>query len=86
MFFRAFIAVLIAGIGATALCQPPSKAAAQPRPFQQITSVPDYMLWDAFFFRVNWLNDLAGKLEAKGRDGSHARSEIARRAHLTSQQ
>jgi hypothetical protein len=86
MALRAFVAVFLAGIGATALCQPPPKLSTSSTPFQQMATVPDYILWDAFFFRVNWLNDLAGKLEAKGHSGANARSEIARRAHLTSQQ
>jgi hypothetical protein len=48
--------------------------------------VPDYMLWDAFFFRVNWLNDLANRLDAKGQNGNWARSQIADQTHMASQQ
>jgi hypothetical protein len=79
MFSRVLAAVLLTGTGFTALCQSPPK-----QQLAQLTQVPDYILYDAFFFRVNWLNDLADKLDAKGQNGAWARSQIARQARLTS--
>ena len=86
MFYRTLAAVLLASMASGALCQTPASQPAQSGQLKQITPVPDYVLWDAFFFRVNWLNDLADKLDAKGQNGSQPRSEIAQRAHLSSQQ
>jgi hypothetical protein len=54
MFSRTLVAVLLAGIGITALCQ------SQPKQATQLMQVPDYMVYDAFFFRVRWLNDPRG--------------------------
>ncbi len=67
-------------LGFPALCQKP-----QPTP---ATPVPDYILYDAFFYRVKWLNDLADKYDSRGKAASagYFRSTLQRTAGLTVQE
>jgi hypothetical protein len=80
MFQRPLVTVLLAGLGLPALCQKP-----QPTP---ATPVPDYILYDAFFYRVKWLNDLADKYDSRGKTASagYFRSTLQRTAGLTAQE
>jgi hypothetical protein len=50
------------------------------------TNIPDYVVYNAFFFRVNWLNDLADKLASQGKDAVSARTLLSRQAGLTPQE
>ena len=80
MFQRLFVIVLLAGLGFPALCQKPQSTPATP--------VPDYILYDAFFYRVKWLNDLADKYDSRGKAASagYFRSTLQRTAGLTAQE
>jgi hypothetical protein len=80
MFQRLFVIVLLAGLGFPALCQKPQSTPATP--------VPDYILYDAFFYRVKWLNDLADNYDSRGKAASAAyfRSTLQRTAGLTAQE
>jgi hypothetical protein len=80
MFPRLLVPVLLAGLGIPALCQKP-----QPTP---ATPVPDYILYDAFFYRVKWLGDLADKYTSRGKPASanHFRSLLRKQAGLTAQE
>jgi hypothetical protein len=48
-----------------------------------LTQIPDYAIYDSFFFRVTALEEMADKADAQGRDGGSLRSEISRQAGLT---
>jgi hypothetical protein len=80
MSHRILVTVLLAGLGFPALCQKPQTT--------QATKVPDYVLYDAFFFRVKWLNDLADKYSSRGKPASadHFRSLLQKKAGLTAQE
>ena len=80
MFPRFLAIVLLAGLGLPALCQKP-----QPT---QATPVPDYIVYDAFFYRVKWLGDLADKYSSQGKVASadHFRSMLQKQAGLTAQE
>ena len=80
MFPRLLATALLAGLGLPALCQ-------QPQP-KQITSVPDYILYDAFFYRVKWLDDLANKYSSQGRTAmtNQVRSIVRTKAGMTAQE
>jgi len=61
---------------------------ALPAPCQQprvteIKDIPDYVLYDSFFFRVSWLEELADNTRSRGEDDSSVRSTIQRQAGLT---
>ena len=72
--------MLLAGLGLPALCQNPQPS--------QPTKVPDYILYDAFFFRVKWLNDLADKYSSRGKPASadYIRYLLQKKARLTAQE
>jgi hypothetical protein len=72
--------VLLAGLGLPALCQQPRTTPPTP--------VPDYIIYDAFFYRVKWLSDLADKYGSQGRAASavHLRSLVQMQAGLTAQE
>jgi len=72
--------VLLAGLGFPALCQKLQTT--------QATKVPDYVLYDAFFFRVKWLSDLADKYSSRGKPASadYIRSLLQKKAGLTAQE
>ena len=80
MSHRILVIVLLAGLGFPALCQKPQTT--------QATKVPDYVLYDAFFFRVKWLNDLADKYSSRGKPASadYFRSLLQKKAGLTAQE
>jgi hypothetical protein len=75
---RVVFSVLLAAFAFPALCQKPQVT--------EVKQIPDYVLYDSFFHRVSWLNDLADNLAAQGKDGSVMRSAIGRQAGLTSQE
>jgi hypothetical protein len=62
----------------TSLCQDPK--------FNPPPKVPDYVIYDAFFFRVSWSEEQANKLASQGKDSSFLRSAIRRQAGLTEQE
>jgi hypothetical protein len=66
------VPVLLAGLTATSLAQAP--AAAPP---------PDYAVYDAFFFRLAWFDEMAQKQASRGKDGASLRSAIRRQAGLS---
>ena len=80
MSHRILVTVLLAGLGLPALCQIPQTT--------QATKVPDYILYDAFFFRVKWLSDLADKYSSRGKPASadYIRSLLQKKAGLTVQE
>jgi len=80
MFRRLLVTVLLAGLGLPALCQKPQTT--------QATPIPDYIIYDAFFYRVKWLNDLADKYDSRGKAASagYFRSTLQRTAGLTAQE
>ena len=80
MFQRILVTVLLAGLGLPALCQKPQTT--------QAIKVPDYILYDAFFFRVKWLSDLADKYSSQGKVASadHFRFLLQKQAGLTAQE
>ena len=51
-----------------------------------MSRIPDHAIYDAFFFRVHWLDQQADGLTAKGRDGNVVRSRIRRQAVLNTQE
>jgi hypothetical protein len=55
---------------------------------RQATPVPDYILYDAFFYRVKWLSDLADKYSSRGKAASadYFRSMLQKKAGLTAQE
>ena len=52
----------------------------------QSTTVPDFALYDAFFFRVVWIEGQASKLALQGKDGSRIGSTIQRETGITAQE
>jgi hypothetical protein len=80
MFPRLIVTVLLAGLALPAFCQKPQTA--------QATPIPDYIVYDAFFYRVKWLNDLADKYDSRGKAASagYFRSTLQRTAGLTAQE
>jgi hypothetical protein len=49
----------------------------------QANHSPDYVLYDSFFFRVNWFDQQARKRLSEGRDPERFTSAIRKRAGLT---
>jgi hypothetical protein len=78
MHSRVRVVALLAGLASAAFCQGP-----EVKPMAQ---VPDYAMYDAFFFRVMALDQQADKLAAQGKDGSFTRSTVQRQASLTIQE
>jgi hypothetical protein len=70
--------VLLLASGVSALSQAPQ--------VNSVTGVPNYVLYDFFFFRVAWLQDKANHLKGIGLDDGSMRHMIAQQAGLTSAQ
>ena len=69
MFRELLVTALLAVASSPALCQ---RFQASPA-----SAIPDYIIYDAFFLHVTWLDDVAAQIRAKGNDGSGASSKIA---------
>jgi hypothetical protein len=77
VFLRLVVVVILAIVTFPADCQ--SRVTRN-------TAIPDYVVYNSFFFRVNWLNDLADKLASQGKDAVSARTFLSRQAGLTPQE
>jgi hypothetical protein len=78
MFSRILVAAFLTVLSLPAYCQSP--------PANQTSTVPDYVLYDRFLYRVMWFEDQANSLKAKGKDDSFMRSWMKRNAGLTTQE
>ena len=85
MSSRVLTVLILVTVTLPAICQPPQPV-AQKQQLTKLTQVPEYMVWDAFFRRVDWLNRLADRLDGASQKGAWARNQISQQAHLTSQQ
>jgi hypothetical protein len=70
---RCVLTLLLGGAVSVALCQTPERAAR----------VPDTVLYNEFFGRVIWLDDIGRQIDAKGSDGTRAKAKTRRQAGLT---
>ena len=75
MLRRFLIAALLAGAGLPALCQD--------APIRPLPQVPYWLIYREFLFRVTWLDALADRFAAQGKDDSGPRTLIRRQAGLT---
>jgi hypothetical protein len=78
MLARILVAAFLAALSLPAYCQTPST--------NQVTAVPDYVLYDHFLFRVVWLENQANALKAKGKSDTFLRSWMRVNAGLTAQE
>lgn len=78
MYSRLLVAAFLTVLSLPAYCQSP--------PANQLTTVPDFVLYDHFMFRIVWLEKQANNLEAQGKDGTFMRSWAQRSAGLTDQE
>jgi hypothetical protein len=69
---RVLISIFLSGAAGSAFCQTVPPAA----------SVPDNILYSAFFTRMMWLDDIGRQIDAQGHDGSSARAQIRGEAGL----
>lgn len=76
MFSRILVGAFLAVLSLPAYCQSP--------PANNLTTVPDYVLYNHFLFRVTWLETQANNLKAQGKDDTFMRSWIKVNAGLTS--
>ena len=79
MFSRIAVVLLLAGFGFQAPCQTAPAAAPPPK-------VPDNIVYEAFFHKVLFLEDVAKKLDAQKKDGARARATIQHVISLTDQE
>jgi hypothetical protein len=77
MLSKFFVAtpVLLAFVAPFAFGQNPPTANGNP--------IPDYVLYDAFLFRVTWADSQAGKMASQGIDDTFYRTLIRRQVGLT---
>jgi hypothetical protein len=75
MFSRVLLVSFLALSGVSAFCQEPQVA--------PLVQVPYFALYDDFFFYVTWLEDVANRKTAQGKDGAGYRSLVRQRAGLT---
>lgn len=76
MRFRILLAFSALAAGSAAYSQTPT---LPPLPVER----PYFALYDEFFYRVTWLDNLGDQFNAKQKDGSVPRSLIRREARLT---
>jgi hypothetical protein len=76
---RIAVVLLLTGFGSQALCQ--TAPAATPSP-----AVPRNIVYEAFFRKVLFLQDVANKLDAKKEDGAAARAAVQKAVGLTDQE
>ena len=50
----------------------------------EVKQIPDFVLYDSYFYRVAWLDNYAKSLRSQGKSDTNARSAIRRQASLTS--
>jgi hypothetical protein len=65
-----------------------SRTASPAQTTTPATPLPDYVIYDAFFYRVKWLSDLAGKFSSQGKVASanYLQSLVQTQAQLTAQE
>ena len=78
MFSRVLVAAFLTVLSLPAYCQSP--------PANQSSTVPDYVLYDRFLYRVLWFQSQANNLKAKGKDDTFMRSWIRVHAGFTTQE
>jgi hypothetical protein len=75
-YSRILVTVLLAAFAFPAICQKPQ--------FEDIKQIPDFVIYDSFFYRVAWLDNHANSLSAQGKNDTSTRSAIRMQANLTS--
>ena len=73
---RILVTVLLAAFAFPAICQKPQ--------FEETKQIPDFVLYDSYFYRVAWFDNHAKSLRSQGKSDTNARSAIRRQGSLTS--
>jgi hypothetical protein len=66
----------LAAFAFPAICQKPQT--------EEVKQIPDFVIYDSFFYRVAWLDNHANSLSAQGKNDTSTRSAIRTQAELTS--
>lgn len=69
------VTVLLAAFAFPAICQKPQ--------FEEVKQIPDFVIYDSFFYRVAWLDNHANSLSAQGKNDTSTRSAVRTQANLT---
>ena len=73
---RILVTVLLAAFAFPAICQKPQ--------IVEVKQIPDFVLYDSYFYRVAWLDNHAKSIRSQGKSDTNARSAIRRQGSLTS--
>jgi hypothetical protein len=73
---RILVIALLAAFAFPAICQKPQ--------IVEVKQIPDFVLYDSYFYRIAWLDNHAKSLSLQGKIDTKMRSAIRKQGNLTS--